>query len=162
MQYLNVDVNVIGLEDTLEVDVAGFTCLQDLQDYVEDSCTDAGIPLGGGWGVVTTSDMWVFQSGLDPEKWLWEWVEHLGQLNVPYGVDVCEAAWDLDIDVDSYEEAYQGHFCSDVDFAENLTQDFGLTADQHTWPNNHIDWDRAAMELMQEYEESNGHYFRIM
>lgn len=37
------------------------------------------------------------------------------------------------------------------DYAEELAEDFGMTNDAATWPNNCIDWERAARELRMDY-----------
>jgi hypothetical protein len=58
------------------------------------------------------------------------------------------------------EEAYQGEFKDDETFAENLADDLGYLNKQMSWPYSCIDWERAASELMMDYFESNGHYFR--
>lgn len=58
------------------------------------------------------------------------------------------------------EEAYQGEFKSDEEFAQNLAEEIGAINKDATWPNNCIDWEFAAKELMYDYSEESGHYFR--
>lgn len=60
------------------------------------------------------------------------------------------------------EEAYNGQYRSDEDFAQNLADDLGAVDQNLSWPNNCIDWEYAARELMMDYNEINGHYFRSM
>ena len=58
------------------------------------------------------------------------------------------------------EEAYAGTARSDEEFAENLANDLGLIPDDLAWPMSHIDWEGAARDLMMEYAENDGFYFR--
>lgn len=63
-------------------------------------------------------------------------------------------------DFSDFDEAYCGEFPSDEDFAQNLAEDIGAIDPKASWPNNCIDWEYAARELMYDYYELNGHYFR--
>lgn len=67
-------------------------------------------------------------------------------------------------DVDDWkgeaEEAYQGDYTSDEEFARELADALGLIREDAEWPNSYIDWGWAARDLMFDYFESNGHYFR--
>ena len=74
--------------------------------------------------------------------------------------EVFEAAVDLDIEADMVEELYQGEYSSDDDFAYSLADDIGAIDHTASWPMNCIDWEHAARELMYDYGESGGHYFR--
>lgn len=65
---------------------------------------------------------------------------------------------DLKQALENYEEAYQGYFNSDEDFAEEIAEQMGLEQ-PNNWPYNCIDWERAAKDLMYDYSESGGHYF---
>lgn len=58
------------------------------------------------------------------------------------------------------EEAYQGDYADDADFAQNLADDLGLVNADAGWPAGYIDWEWAARDLMMDYFESDGHYFR--
>jgi antirestriction protein len=58
------------------------------------------------------------------------------------------------------EDAYSGQYDSDEDFAQQLAEDIGAVTEGLTWPNNCIDWKHAARELMYDYFESDGYYFR--
>jgi hypothetical protein len=59
----------------------------------------------------------------------------------------------------NFYEAFSGAWDSDKDFAQNLAYDTGF--EQPTeWPYTCIDWDHAAREIMFDYWESNGFYFR--
>lgn len=60
---------------------------------------------------------------------------------------------------DDIEESYAGEFSSDEDFARDMADQFGeAPADQ--WPHYCIDWEYAARELMMDYSEEDGYYFR--
>jgi antirestriction protein len=68
---------------------------------------------------------------------------------------------DTDQFFDALEESYIGQFDSDEDFAEDMAEQTGVEI-SNSWPNNCIDWERAARDLMYDYYESNGHYFRAI
>lgn len=95
---------------------------------------------------------------------IYDVIEALG--NTHLDIEVIEAYADnlgSSIDaqlIENCEEAYQGSFDSDADFAENLAEEMGLTDKKQSWPHYCIDWDYAARELMYDYFESKGHYFR--
>lgn len=60
------------------------------------------------------------------------------------------------------QEAYSGTFDSDEDFAQDMAEQTGCMDRKTTWPQTCIDWEHAARELMYDYFESNGMYFRNM
>ena len=62
-------------------------------------------------------------------------------------------------DLSSFEESYSGQFDSDEDFARDMAENIGETIATH-WPHYCIDWEYAARELMYDYCESDGYYFR--
>lgn len=76
-----------------------------------------------------------------------------------YDEDVFEAARDCGIQFSDIDDCYQGEHDSDEDFAENLCEECGdIPKDLPSYI--HIDWERTARDIMQDYTESNGHYFR--
>jgi len=77
-----------------------------------------------------------------------------------YDIEVFEAAKDCDIQLSDVDEAYAGEYASDEDFARQLAEDIGAINNNASWPNNCIDWEFAAKELMHDYSSSDGHYFR--
>ncbi len=77
-------------------------------------------------------------------------------------LEVWEAGIELGISFDDIEEAYNGEFRSDKEFAEDMADQCGNLRDDVNWPYTCIDWDWAAKELMYDYCEENGHYFRNM
>lgn len=66
---------------------------------------------------------------------------------------------DVDSFFDALEESYSGEFSSDEDFAQDMAEQTGEEIST-SWPHNCINWERAARDLMYDYYESNGHYFR--
>ena len=75
--------------------------------------------------------------------------------------EVFDAGLDCGIELENIEEAYAGKFDSDEDMAQELVESIGEPAPT-CWPYTCIDWEQAARELMYDYNESNGHYFRTM
>ena len=75
--------------------------------------------------------------------------------NQPWYFDTVEPSefWD------DFNEAYAGQFSSDQDFAQDLSEQMGDEIPD-TWPQRYIDWEQAARELMYDYFESGGYYFR--
>jgi len=58
------------------------------------------------------------------------------------------------------QDAYSGKYDSDEAFAEDMAEQCGMLQDKVSWPYTCIDWEWAARELMYDYIEENGHYFR--
>lgn len=58
------------------------------------------------------------------------------------------------------DEAYQGQYDSDEQFAKETAENLGEWPDNEKWPHYCIDWEYAARELMHDYSEHNGYYFR--
>lgn len=67
-----------------------------------------------------------------------------------------------DDDLKDFEEAYCGEFGSDEDFAKDQAESIGAVDNNASWPNNCIDWEEASKQLMQDYNEQDGFYFRSM
>jgi antirestriction protein len=66
----------------------------------------------------------------------------------------------FDGDWNECQDAYSGKYDSDEDFAEDMAEQCGMIQDKISWPYTCIDWEWAARELMYDYIEENGHYFR--
>lgn len=79
-----------------------------------------------------------------------------------YDIEIYEAAKYLDIPFSDVAEAYSGEFSNDEDFAEDMADQLGLTDRNAQWPQNCIDWEMAAKELMYDYCSHNNHYFRYI
>ena len=62
---------------------------------------------------------------------------------------------------DDFEESYRGYFNSPEDFAKELVEDcYDLKTTLPWFVLKHLDWDGIADELMADYWEDEGHYFR--
>ncbi len=57
------------------------------------------------------------------------------------------------------QEAYAGQYDNDEAFAMQLAEDTGFEQ-PGAWPYNCIDWEQASRDIMYDYFESNGYYFR--
>jgi len=77
-----------------------------------------------------------------------------------YDIEALQAWLELGNDnFDDFEEAYQGEYSTDEDFAEQLCTECGDIPDE--LPSYiHIDWEWTAREIMMDYVEENGYYFR--
>lgn len=75
--------------------------------------------------------------------------------------DACRAYLKAGIadDLSSFEEAYQGEWKNDTDFVEQLLNDTD-TAIKDLPHYVYIDWERTANDVMMDYTEQDGHYFR--
>lgn len=98
-----------------------------------------------------------------PEKWAnendcWDFAEAFAECD--QDIEVVEAALECDVAANCIDEAYQGEYGSDEDFAESMADDLGLLGKETQWPHTCIDWERAASDLMMDYHEHNGYYFR--
>ena len=84
--------------------------------------------------------------------------DKLEKLIDQYSIEAVRAAVDCDVQLSDFEEAYQGAHDSDEDFVQQLLEDCG---DVPKMPNYiYIDLERTAHDVMMDYSESDGHYFR--
>jgi len=66
-----------------------------------------------------------------------------------------------DDDLSNFDEAYVGQFDSDEDFAQDMAENTGsVDFKNQPWPQYCIDWEYAARDLMMDYNEQDGYYFR--
>ena len=77
-------------------------------------------------------------------------------------IEIVKAALELGIDEENIQEAYNGQYDSDKAFAEDMADQLGSINDNAAWPYTCIDWEWAARELMMDYSEQDGYYFRNM
>jgi len=62
---------------------------------------------------------------------------------------------------DDAAEAYQGEYSSDEDFVQQLLEDTGdIPKDLPAYI--YIDWERTARDIMMDYFEEEGYYFRSL
>lgn len=97
--------------------------------------------------------------------------ERLEELQDQYGFDdshtieVVEAFLNCfnEEDLGDLDDMYVGYWYSQEDFAQEQAEElvFGRGESQG-WPYYCIDWEWAARELMHDYSEDGGHYFRYV
>lgn len=88
-------------------------------------------------------------------------LQEIAENDFNYDWDVISAGIECGIDIDNIDEAYQGEYKSDSDFAEETAEQIcDIDFRSLNWPLTCIDWEQAAKELMYDYSEANGHYFR--
>lgn len=77
-------------------------------------------------------------------------------------IQALNAAIDCGVNLSDFDEAYNGEFSDDEAFAKDMADSLGAVPEDAQWPMTCIDWEQAAKELMYDYSESNGHYFRTL
>jgi len=109
----------------------------------------------------TTPDAYANLFASETDYNIFAWAQHVEDAG-SYGdnPDVILAAFECGINADDIEEAYQGSYKDDEDFAQEMADQLGAIDKNAQWPMTCIDWERAARELMYDYSEHNGHYFR--
>ena len=65
-----------------------------------------------------------------------------------------------DDDPSTFEESYYGEFASDVEFTRELLENTGDLPELPAYI--HIDWESTAKDIMFDYMEIDGHYFRYI
>ena len=64
-------------------------------------------------------------------------------------------------DLSTFMEDYAGEWASHAEFAQNMAESIGaLDGAPDSWPFTCIDWKKAGGELLHDYHERDGHYFR--
>lgn len=100
-----------------------------------------------------------------PEKWanekdVWDFAEAFAENEQE--IEVIEAALNCGVEASNIDEAYQGQYKDDEDFAQEMAESLGAIDKNAAWPMNCIDWEYAAKELMYDYMSDNGYYFRSL
>ncbi len=63
--------------------------------------------------------------------------------------------------LENFEESYSMHADSDEEYAREIASELGLlNKPDLAWPFTCIDWEWAAREIMYDYAEEDGYYFR--
>jgi len=62
--------------------------------------------------------------------------------------------------LEGFEEAYAGAYSDDEEFAQDMAEQAGDVPKDLHWPYTCINWEQAAKELMYDYTEQDGFYFR--
>jgi antirestriction protein len=88
-------------------------------------------------------------------------VENLVELR-GYDLAALQAYLDLGNDnLDDFEEAYRGKYDNDEDFVQQLLEDTEPALND--LPSYiYIDWEKTASDIMMDYAEENGYYFRTL
>jgi hypothetical protein len=139
----------------------------ELQEGEEDRVEDIALTFDE-WKMSTDLLIGLQSSSEIPED-LPEAIEALE--NADYDLEVYEAyednrgtspsdLSDIEMLIRDTDEAYQGEYDSDEKFAQEMADQLGAVDKNASWPMTCIDWEQAASELMYDYFESNGHYFR--
>lgn len=85
----------------------------------------------------------------------------LRELIEQFGEDLVFKYYDNGYSLDSMQEAYQGEYISDEDFTQELLEETGsIPKDIPAYV--YIDWERTANDIMMDYFEIDGHYFRSL
>lgn len=98
-----------------------------------------------------------------PDKWandkdVWEFAEAFAECEQE--IEVVDAALECGVNPSDIDESYQGSYKDNEDFAMKTAESLGAIDKNASWPMNCIDWEFAAKELMYDYSEHNGYYFR--
>ena len=94
------------------------------------------------------------ESGLDAE--IWEWLElDDDDRELWAAAQACFG----EISFKNAQDAFQGQYDSDEEFAQEMADDCGMLDRDLSWPYTCIDWEWAARELMYDYSSHDGHYF---
>jgi antirestriction protein len=64
--------------------------------------------------------------------------------------------------IEGFEDAFEGEFDSDIEFAQTSAENQGIDISTASWPFDCIDWDHAAHTLMFDYMSEDGYYFRCL
>lgn len=96
-----------------------------------------------------------------------QYIEDIGREGLEGLLDTFEedaliAGLECDIPPADFEEAYSGEFKDDEEFAYETADSLGELNNNSHWPHSCIDWRQAARELMMDYCEDNGYYFRML
>jgi antirestriction protein len=158
------------------VDLDNFSDADELRDYITNHFAEADkkrpLLCGTPREEIMITDFEGFPRALYSETMdfdkLFEFYDRAESCH--YDNEVIEAFADLgnydinDVDTffDTLEESYQGKHESDEAFAQEIAEELGFIDNNVSWPYTCIDWEYAARELMYDYYESNGHYFRAL
>lgn len=88
-------------------------------------------------------DGMIGESWISPDVWEWlELSEHEQKVVQAYRQGVS-----ADSTIEQALEAYAGTANSEEDYAQNYAEEIGALDENARWPNNCIDWERAARDL---------------
>ena len=97
--------------------------------------------------------------GITNDDELYEFCNIFYSDNNSYEIEVFQAAYECDIPFEDIDEMYQGQWDDDETFVMRLLEDTGMIPSD--LPNFiRIDWETTAENVMDDYVEHRGHYFR--
>jgi len=165
---VNFSYTINGSEEkNFEFELQEDTTEQDVKEAIAEQQQDEANEQGGDEeGAEYTADMVELTNvssdeetdGNDTLELIFKFAEYYCQCD--QDADVVSAAIACDINPADTDEAYNGTFKDDEDFAQDMAEQLGAIDKNASWPQTCIDWEHAASELMYDYSESNGHYFR--
>ena len=142
------------------VELDQFNDVDELNEYLSKHFQDAGI----NDPEIMITDFEGFPERFYSESYnshlmgeLFEYFELLENCHEP---EAMEAYIEAGHDAENFDEAFAGQFDSDEDFAQDMAEQLGAIDPRASWPQTCIDWEWAARELMYDYFEVNGYYFR--
>lgn len=146
------------------LDLGGFSDVDELNEYLREHFQKAGIEDPE----VMITDFEGFPKKFYSESYdsslMAELFEYFKLLKDCYNPEALAAYIEAGYNAEDFDEAFAGEYDDDEDFAYSLADDLGLIDEKAAWPNNCIDWGRAARDLMQDYDyfEIDGYYFRCL
>ena len=85
--------------------------------------------------------------------------EELADYSGSNDLEILNAGNEAGVSFSDIDEAYSGTYKDDEAFTEDLLEQTGdLPSDLPAYI--HIDWESTARDIMMDYSEANGHYFR--
>ena len=97
--------------------------------------------------------------GISNSDELYEFCDIFYSDNNSYEIEVFQAAYECDIPFEDIDEMYQGQWDDDETFVMRLLEDTGMIPSD--LPNFiRIDWETTAENVMDDYVEHRGQYFR--
>ena len=138
----NVNLELRGYMETVDLELA------DLDDYADHIVIDT----------LSSDFPYDFKNKKvkDIKEKIQEFLDH--SLNTDLDAGVFFAAYELDIPLAHVEDCYAGKFDNNVEFAQHYADEIGIEIPSE-WPIRHVNWEKAAHELMFDHSEWHNHYF---
>jgi antirestriction protein len=144
------------------VDLDQFVDVDELQDYIDTHFEKCGI----NDPEVMITDFEGFPEKFYSESYdsslMGDLFEYFDILENCHNPEAMAAYIEEGYDPKNFDEAYQGEFDSDEDFAQDMADELGYTDKQVSWPYTCINWEHAARELMYDYHSCGNFYFRSL
>ena len=154
----NLNITITGQRSKTiekEIDLSNFSDLDEIKEHFAEEL-DASDSEEVDEIQIEVQDWQEIPKEYQDLKTVWEYVEACNE----HDQEIVDAAIYCGVGLDDIDDAYSGEFDSDEDFAREQADQMGAMNVTDNWPYNCIDWEFAAKELMYDYSEHNGHYFR--